>query len=393
MPNNSIVNNNCVSPLNSPAPMFFGAPPCFGKSRGVRGVRFETMKKIGEIAKMALKCIAKIILFPLRYFGGKTWSLPGLILRFPCVTIRHLFFKNLSNTYMEDLFGKGYQRFGQHTLSPDEAKPYLKYVCAVAAVHSCQPEWIEPFGYKTISPNTVVKKSIDFLGDLEAHKFCFFDPKTGLKISLFEKENQVIVAFGALSSGASEIEGVAKQKKMERTLLASGIVNITGGTSFLYEEADRFFTQLKTLPSLKDKKITVSGQCLGGSIASFLSLKHQVTGVCVNSLPLGAGLQRQIGVKKLMCADKYLTHISAKGDYMSHLPTSVGVVDAVANFIGLKTPGNFGRKFLIPTAYKKASDTHYFILGSMMVHMGFDCRTKPADITRQPGGGVGILDA
>lgn len=344
------------------------------------GFLYKIRDKIIEIFRF----LGKILSFPLRYLGSKTWSLPGLIFRFPIVTIKHLFWKNLPHTYAEDLFGKGYHRFGHPILSSEEVKPYVKYASANSALQTGLLSYIEDFGYKICHPKDVIDKLVDLPKELKAHQKCFFDSSTGLKIAIYKKENELLFSFGTLAGADSETTDITERIRIRNTLWNSGFASASGIKSSLFMDADAVFSKIKNLPDFKDKKIVVTGQCLGGTIASFLSLKHQCQGITFNTMPMGVGLQEEIGNDKLMDADNHLTHIIARSDYFADLPRIVGVADAILNFIGLNTPGNFGKKYLVPTAYDKAWDTHRFIVGSMMAHMGFHFRTLPGEVKHDP---------
>lgn len=55
----------------------------------------------------------------------------------------------------------------------------------------------------------------------------------------------------------------------------------------------------------------------------------------------------------------------------------------VLSFIGIKTPGNFGKQYYIDTAYgKDATKAHTFIMGSMMKHLNFHERRLPCDLPK-----------
>jgi len=94
---------------------------------------------------------------------------------------------------------------------------------------------------------------------------------------------------------------------------------------------------------------------------------------------LGAGLQYDIGTSALNCADEFITHISAKGDFVSDL-YKVHFVDFILQMALLRSPGNFGKRFTIPTAYKKSIETHEYPFGSLMKFLGKDIRTRPKDL-------------
>jgi hypothetical protein len=48
--------------------------------------------------------------------------------------------------------------------------------------------------------------------------------------------------------------------------------------------------------------------------------------------------------------------------------------------IGIKTPGFFGKRFTIPSAYTKRHEIHTYFLGSAFQHLGLDKRTKSSEL-------------
>lgn len=336
--------------------------------------------KVVKVCATLLQKIKEVALAILRYFGSKTWSLPGLIFRFPAVTIKHLCSKDLPLSYTEELFGKGYTRFGQKMLTREETKPYLQYAALVACIHNGEDsDWIHPLGIQRINPLTL---NVSLPGSLVAHKNYFFDEQSGLKIALFQREEDTLVVFGALNSGEFHESGDVRTVVFNN-LWTSAVGNLLGSVSALYEQADSAIKILKRHCAFTSTLI-LTGQCLGGSLASYVGLKQQIKTVSFNTLPLGAGLQQALGEERLRDAEEYITHISATTDRLSHLPAIAGLFDAAVNFLGINTPGNFGKKYLIPTAYTAYSrDTHWYFTGSLMKHLGFSERATTAAIFRK----------
>lgn len=337
-------------------------------------------QKVTQLSTALWQKIKAVALALFAYFGSKTWSLPGLILRFPAVTIRHLCAKNLPLSYTEELFGKGYTRFGQKMLTSEETKPYLQYAALVACIHNGEDsDWIHPLGIQRINP---LNLNVSLPGSLVAHKNYFFDEQSGLKMALFQKGEDTLVVFGALNAGEFHESGDVRTV-VSHNLLTSAVGNLLGSVSALYEQADSAIKILKT-HCASTTTLILTGQCLGGSLASYVGLKQQIKTVSFNTLPLGAGLQQALGEERLKDAEEYITHISATTDRVSHLPVIVGLFDAAVNFLGINTPGNFGKKYLIPTAYKAYSrDTHWYFTGSLMKHLGFSERATTAAIFRK----------
>lgn len=315
-----------------------------------------------------IAAIAKAIF---RYFGSKTWSLPGLCFRLPYLTIKHLL--SPSDSLSKKLFGSGYTRFGQKTLSAEQLSTYLPYVFSnTAAINYKDKEWLAGSGAIRFDLSSLQLKGT-LPGQLQAGKNNFFDEQSGLRISLFKKGTEVIVVFDARPVG-----NLGKYTNSRRNRAIAD--NFMGLVPDLHKQAVDAIEVLLPSLAVHTNNITLCGQCLGGSIASYVGLKKQLKAICLNSLPLGVGLQQDVN-DSLTEADRYVTHISTETDRVSHLHWIIGALDAMVNFLGIRTPGNFGKKYVIPTAYAPySSDTHEFFAGSVMYFLYQDKRAKPCDI-------------
>lgn len=294
------------------------------------------LAKIYNIVKLIFEKIKEIILFPIRYFGGKS---------------------------------EGYHWHMQKKLSADEVLPFIFYGALGNAVHVNNVEWIKPFGY-TLVPGTEMEKSSSLAcGTLEATSYGYFDQNTGLKIMLVEKDDEIVVAFGANDSSRSVVNNDALNEKIKSCIAMAVTKNYLGGVPELFKQADVFVKKMREHPHFSGKKITLFGHCVGGGLAAYVGLKQKVETVCLNTVGLGAGLQKEIGKQALKEADRYVTHLSTEKDWASNFPL-FNILDKVVGRL-FKTPGNFGKRYEIPTAYKTQQETHRYILGSILEHAGF----------------------
>lgn len=300
--------------------------------------------KILNVAYKVLKAIQTVLSFPLRIVGSKSVSLAGMI--------RGQSIKDAT---------RGYQQFSYHSLTQEETKKHLVYASLAAAIHKNNSRWMEPFGYTPMQVGT-------FNTDLEKSGSVLFNRTTGLKITLYEKGDEVLIAFGALNSQASQFSDNERKKcsLLGNKMKLAAISNLLAGRPALYTNADYHMIELLKDPALQNKKITLCGQCLGGSIASYVALRQHIPAVCLNTFPLGAGLQQKIGTENLQNADKLVTHISSRGDFFSDLPVVVKALDATVNFLGIRTPGNFGKRMRVDSIYTSPSKNHSNILGAMI---------------------------
>jgi len=325
---------------------------------------FETLKNIVSI--------------PFRYLGSKTWSLPGLILRLPQI----LLFPR-EGSISEQLFGKGYH-YQLEVLSPQQAEPFVRNACIATSVAKCDTTWFELYGLQVLSPIEIDADLSTLPGQIEWDDVRYLDRTTGLKAMVVSNEDEVVISFGALEGAKADFDEPGENpywKSLVRSMWGSAIGNLAGVSPAIYSQAEALFLAIKNDPELAGKKITLIGHCLGGSIASYIALKNHVQAQGFNTLPLGVGLQQDIGEENLRNAENYVTHLSVNNDFCSDSPLS-SLIDRVLNLLGLKTPGNFGNHYRVPAApgYSTQAKIHNFFVGSIMHHLGFNCRWKPLDL-------------
>jgi len=332
-----------------------------------------------EVEKIARSCFAvlKAFLFsPQNFIGAKSYSLIGVAFRYSSSILKNLSTSSASSPPLDELFGKGYNHFAQMRLSPQELKPFFKYAAACSYITRCHTDWIAPFNFNVLSrqqlsPSHELETAFP---DLEIHENCLFNPKSSMKIALLERENELVVVFGALGSFRPGTQTTNSD------LIYPGVENFLGAIPSLYQEADEILKWIKERPNLQNRNITLTGLCLGGSLASYCALRNELKAICLNTLSLGAGLQAQIPSETLQNAEDYVTNIHADGDYYSD-NRIFDVIDFIACAIGIKTPGSFGKRFSIPSAFVDRIETHSRILSSFMKHCGQEITTRPSEIS------------
>ncbi len=301
----------------------------------------------------------KTTTFPL--LGSKTSSIPDLIYRFFLLVNKEGLGSINNPSFKEQILcGEGYHRFEHIDLNGEEAKEQIIYACAAAAIQKNKHNWLDSFGYKPISTN-------NFGLGLENQRSVLFDRKTGLKIVVYSKNDELLVTFGAFGSHASQFKKNEEKacNAMEKTISKEALSSLFGACPEMFIEADKFVMALANSSEFKGKKIKVTGQSLGGAIASYVSLRQQIPGIVLNSFPLGPGLQAQVGEVNLRKADGVLKQIIAKGDIFADCSPILGVLDDAINLLGFETSGNFGKKYHVQTIYEGKLDTHYYIIGSL----------------------------
>jgi len=364
----------------------------------------ETEKKscveiIGNLSKRIFAQFKEVLSFPINYLGSKTWSLPGLMMRLPGVL---LFGWAKTESLAEQLFGKGYH-YQSKALTPEQTKPYLRNASIASSIAAApatmEAQWLEPYGLKVLSPESMSVDLSKVSGEIEINDKRFLDRKTGLKMMIVTNDDEVIINFGA--AGAAKNEFVEADKNPEWAVLEkhiwNGVVwsNLFGLKTGLYNQAEQLYLALKDHPDLQGKKLTLVGHCMGGSLASYIGIKNQVKVNSFNTLAHGVKIQKEIGNEKLKHADEYVTHVSIGKDFFSDCPNT-SVIDRISNLMGIRTPGNFGKHYTVPVfadynkksqgnALAKANQNgiHNFFVGSMMAHSGFSNRDKPINLLQK----------
>lgn len=329
----------------------------------------ELVHRVIDVVNKVFNVIKELVLFPTRYLGSKTWSLPGALIRSPKIIYDFLAGESKSESY---------HFHAQKKLTQDEARDYLKYSAAAVSSFENDGKWLRGLNL-TIHSFDQDKLDLSVVSkDLQIKSNSIVNVKNGLKIVLIENDNEIICTFGAKHSLAHEVEEGEERERVLSVQNKSILNNLIGLNPRIYDEALEVFEHLENLGVFKGKKVTLTGQCFGSSIASYVALQKDCEAVGFNSMPLGAGIQQKLG-DKVKNADRLITHISAEGDYVSDF-IGFEILDRALSFIGIRTPGNFGKRFTIPSAYSNFSETHAYIMGSLMKYLGYSVRATPLDV-------------
>lgn len=287
-------------------------------------------------------------------------------------------------------------KFSPTKLKSEKAKKYMSYATIATAIHNLKPEWInsvESFGMKVVKPNTLKDLNLKLVSQtIESNHERFFDPESGLKAMIVENGNEVIITFGALGAASAEFPEQVDKDKIEKQIW-KGVVynNLFGGTPKIYTQAEKLVLAIKNCERFQNKNFTLVGHCMGGSLASYVGIKNQIPAIGINTLALGAGLQRKLGTKKIRDANRYITHLSVEDDFFSDCKSRT-ILDVFISCLGVKTPGNFGKHYRIPAAveYTKKenySDRQKFIhncfVGSLMEYVIPKCEGLGDKIHKQ----------
>ncbi len=258
-----------------------------------------------------------------------------------------------------------------------DAKKNLRYAAMTCASFTNDASWIEPFKIRLFSAEQSDVQISNQL--LEKRKYCFFDRNTGLKIAIGEGQHEVLIAFGAMGSAATEVAEEEKKAFLEKQkgLATSNLYGISVVPA--YEEAANFVSEIQVHPYFRNKKIILVGQSLGGSLAQYAALKNALEAKCFNPIPLGRAHINALKQQKVSFenSNHLITIISSEGDYATDIPNSM-IVKAV-NLVATG-PQLFGKKYPIPSAYKDLIENHSYFMGSLMKYIGYDIRTKASEL-------------
>jgi hypothetical protein len=315
---------------------------------------------------------AQKIIAPIsRYCGSKSWSIPGVIAK----SLSHFFSGCEKKGSTEPLLVNEYKFQFERRLTQQEVLDNLPLASLAVASHCSQDKYSKDLGFNLVSPLDLNRKDPSF----DAYESCYFNEKTGVKIVIFEKENEIVIGFGAKDSLPGPINDEERIKEIKSHQVSVIKNNLIGLNEEAYGQTQAFIEKLLGDRRFDKKKITLVGSCFGGSFAQYIGLKLKIRAVCFNSLQMGAGLQAEIGEKNIQEAKFFVKHIGVEKDFLndSRLLKSL---DLFVSSLGLKTPGNFGESFSVPSAYTTSKGTHSYFLGSMMKYIGYDERTLPGDI-------------
>jgi starch synthase len=255
---------------------------------------------------------------------------------------------------------------GSNVLTKNSARNVLPYVAASCVSVKNDESWIKPLKMNLLSPKEM---NFEISGSqLKAHDKCFFDKESGLKISVMEGEKELIVAFGPLGSGNTEVDE-RRSRVLGNVQMISAVSNLAGFSINAYQEAAKFVEEFSRLERFKNKKIILVGQSLGGSLAQYAGLKSQFTTYCFNPVPLGRAQIKSVE----LCDDRNIHVISTEGDYATQIAENR--ISSLARCI-VHTPTLFGKKYTIPSAYTGLVENHTYFMGSLMKYLGYDIRTR-----------------
>ncbi len=290
------------------------------------------IQAISKCAAEIFSILAKVLQASL--IGSKTFSLLGIVVRLPVLTYNYALGKNKPGSSFRDLLlcDKGYHRFEYQNLSKKEAKHYLLHASAAAALHRNEYSLVERFGF-------------------QIHEEIRCDSQTGLKMALCEKGDELLVVFDGFDFNTSNEMQSAVVDQFKNAM----------NKDALFKMADKWMGEIKNDQKYKDKKITLTGQNVGGALAQYVSLKQQIPSVVLNSFSLDPALQKKIGTEKLLQAVDFVTHIISKENRNPLL----GITDFVINFLGIKTAGNFGKKVHVPSVVHKSVANREEIINSL----------------------------
>lgn len=326
------------------------------------------LERVGNSASQSWSHIKQAVCFPLRYLGSKTWSVPGLIAKAPILLLEKTCSTNSAHPHAP-LFSSGYH-YQPQPASLEISQKYLSDAYIAAAVYDCDCSHFDRLGLTLLNPQELNINLSQLPGNIEANDKRFVDLTTGFKMMIVEYANEIIMAFGALASAPRELADVPEDEIALRNKLWVSVViaELAGLTPILYEQAEAMFLEIQKHERISVKQIRLVGHSMGASQASFIGLRNQIKASCFNSLALGPSLQKAIGADRLRAADQYITHLSVHGDFFSD-PPCMTLLDRFIGLVGLRTPGNFGNHFRIPSTLQSQSEIHNNFVGAIEKHL------------------------
>jgi hypothetical protein len=203
-------------------------------------------------------------------------------------------------------------------LTPDQAQQALRYYFVGYSVAGYSNDFLDPTGGH-VSTSTgdieIIPRSITDSAvwkTINGHTR-LFDESTGLDgyIRFDREKNEVVVAFEEFTPICSKFLACAAQwlglvpKNLRQ---ASKIVELMKS----------HVEQLNQARLPNDRiKLTVTGNSMGGGVASYAALRNKVPAVVFNPMRLGIGARARVGQRTLAQADRYLTEVVVPGCWVS----------------------------------------------------------------------------
>lgn len=342
-----------VSNVASLSPLPPKADPTLPWAERIRALALEIFRYLADFASIFT-----------RYLGSKDWSVPGVILRAPTLLFHRLMGR-------PSTLSSGYER-GFQELGKKEAERFLPHAFATAFVTSFKSDYLHR-DFEEVDPRNLGPLP-NLPPEVQRHERGFFHPPTRLRVALLrsrKEREKYILAFSSLKPNSKEVPAAEQIQRK-----ASQVFAWAGGVPQVFEVASQLVNSLKQSGIFQDQQLELTGMCFGAALCSYAALQNGVPAVCFNSCPLGVGLQQKIGSEKLKKASQYITHISSRHDFISD-PFALSSLDLIVSRLGLRTPGNFGKRFRISRVpHYDSFQNHAYILGNLLHHCGLNERTK-----------------
>ena len=162
----------------------------------------------------------------------------------------------------------------------------------------------------------------------------------GLRITFIKGDGKLHVIFGAKNAAGSK--HVLKN-------IGETVTTMAGFQPDIYKRALEEYNRLMSeqFSSFQQNDVVLSGLCLGGALASYVTLKSDSgeSAVVLNPLGLSPRMQWDIGRDNLRKANEKIEIFSVLGDFASAPIKPIPQVDVLLNFIGIRTVGNFGKRY------------------------------------------------
>ncbi len=250
----------------------------------------------------------------------------------------------------------------------------MKYAACTTTSSTNNPDWVKPFHLRLVNPH---KENFCSYAGIAAHEECYFDEETALKICVFADENEVIFAFAALGSAATQVPEY-RRGEMTHKQFVGMIDNVFfEKVPPMYTKALQAIQNLIRSRAINGRKISLCAHSLGGSISEYVGLHLRIPTYNFNAVLLGKGLLDDVPRKNLNESDRFINNISAENDYASDFIESSILYQYLAESNNL--PKHSGRKYLMPTNYSMW-DRHGHVMGNLLQLLGYSDWTNVADI-------------
>jgi len=203
---------------------------------------------------------------------------------------------------------------------------------------------------------------------MKSDQLYFTEKKTILEHLISDGAKNLVPVIEILLNEAMKLEREAalNASPYERNLERKGYAN-----GFKEREyASRLGSLRIKIPQVRN--LSFYPNCLEKGERSERALKLAIAEMYIN----GVSTRKVSKITEELCGFEVSSaQVSVATDFVSD-PRILPIFDRVLSLVGIRTPGNFGKRYVLPAGYERSDQIHSYIIGSLMKHLGYKDRDK-----------------